>query len=574
MDDQSLFPTRKAVGMMQLVDPAAVAAAEAAKSQIQAAYIVAMQKPRNQMQARTNILMACRRTEFAEKAEYSKPIGNTKITGPSVRFAELAIREWENVRVETVVLYEDDDVKRLRVSAIDLETNAQFSRDIQIKKTIERKSKKGREGDIITERKNTFGHIVYVLRATDDEMLTKESAWVSKIIRNEGLRLIPTDIIEEGLKQARETLQSRAAMDPDGEKKKIVDAFAGIGIKPVQIEKYLGHEIGTIGPAEIAELRSIYRTIRDGEATWNDYIKTNDQTDNGGKEQDPNDDVADSMKDRKGPSLYGGKNDSQQSKPTGASRYSGANSRPPEGYFDQNASAKPDPAGQPGSENGQASGSTDWDPRTEPLMGKYYADKRDAVMKAADEMGIPTDGRTPKDVHADIQALHNQTEGQDLNEQGNPTAKQDNKQVNQPSIRDQFLQVLAERGIADEEIGDINAYVHHVVTETKSSPQKVMVGAMKNPAEFIKWYRDWKKKQAAMHGADDARQDDAGDGERKQVMDDLRDQLISLSHGEKAEKYKSIVNTMFNAGALPSTFADEWTEDQCYQVIDAVNEQF
>ncbi|WP_419663194.1 hypothetical protein [Desulfosarcina variabilis] len=320
MEEQSFFPTRKAVGTMQLVDPAAVAAAEAAKAQIQAAYIVAMQKPRNQMQARSNILMACKRTEFAEKAEYSKPVGKHKITGPSVRFAELAIREWENVRVETVVLYEDDDVKRLRVSAIDLETNAQFSRDIQIKKTIERRSKKGREEDVISERKNTYGDVVYILRATDDEMLTKESAWVSKIIRNEGLRLIPTDIIEEGLKQARETLRSKAAMDPDGEKKKIVDAFAGIGIKPTQIEKYLGHDIGTIVPAEIAELRSMYRTIRDGEASWNDYMKTADQTERDPQEQTPPDNVTDLLKDRNGPSLYSGNSKSQQPAPSDSSK--------------------------------------------------------------------------------------------------------------------------------------------------------------------------------------------------------------------------------------------------------------
>ena len=506
MEEQSFFPTRKSVGTMQLIDPAAVAAAEAAKAQIQAAYIIALQKPRNQMQARSNILMACKRTEFAEKAEYSKPVGKHKITGPSVRFAELAIREWENVRIETVVLYEDDNVKRLRVSAIDLETNAQFSRDIQIKKTIERRSKKGREEDVISERKNTYGDIVYILRATDDEMLTKESAWVSKIIRNEGLRLIPTDIIEEGLKQARKTLQSKAAMDPDGEKKKIVDAFSGIGIKPVQIGKYLGHDLGTIAPAEIAELRSIYRTIRDGESSWNDYIKTADQTEHNAQDQTPPNNVTDLMKDRKGPSLYGGKNDNQQSspstvsknvekqeiktqdqstdekspllgegmdelqlwellkknvgnvgvesqesfakveayihhnveetkqpivdilrvavnkkptelmlsvtdwytrkhqnsgrqkEPTGAARYSGANSHPPEGV--NLDGSKEDDQNKPDQINRQ----TDWDPRTSELMGKYYPEKRDAVMRAAEEMGIPYEGRTPKDVHKDILA--------------------------------------------------------------------------------------------------------------------------------------------------------------------------
>ena len=64
------------------------------------------------------------------------------------------------------------------------------------------------------------------------------------------------------------------------------------------------------------------------------------------------------------------------------------------------------------------------------------------------------------------------------------------------SIRDQFLQALAEHGVAEEEIGDVNAYVHHVVTETKSGPQEVMVGAMKNPDQFIEWCRDWKKENS------------------------------------------------------------------------------
>jgi len=144
---------------------------------------------------------------------------------------------------EVTTLYEDESLRRVRISALDLETNAQFTRDVQIKKTVERKSKKGREHEIISERKNSYGETVYILEATDDELYVKESAWVSKVLRNEGLRLIPTDIIEEGMAIARKTVADRVLQDPEGEKKKLLDAFSSLGISPKEIKKYIKHSV-------------------------------------------------------------------------------------------------------------------------------------------------------------------------------------------------------------------------------------------------------------------------------------------------------------------------------------------
>ena len=44
----------------------------------------------------------------------------------------------------------------------------------------------------------------------------------------------------------------------------------------------------------------------------------------------------------------------------------------------------------------------DWDPREEPLKERYAAKFATAVKTVAEEMGIPVDGRVPKEVHADI----------------------------------------------------------------------------------------------------------------------------------------------------------------------------
>jgi hypothetical protein len=253
------------------VDPAAVAAAETAKARIQSAYIMAYQKPRSEDQARARILEACKRPGFAERVEYAKPVGGRSITGPSVRFAELALREWGNNLTESQVIYEDTEIRRVRVTVIDLETNATFSKELSVRKTVERKKADDRE--IIGKRVNKKGELVYIVLSTDDELHNKEAALISKAIRNEGLRIIPTDIVDEALDTAKATLRNRDSQDPKAAKKRVMDSFSAIGIKPRDLETYLGHSLDTVAPSELETLRGVYAALKEGDATWADYVQ-------------------------------------------------------------------------------------------------------------------------------------------------------------------------------------------------------------------------------------------------------------------------------------------------------------
>jgi hypothetical protein len=250
-------------------DPAALAAAETAKQRIQAGYVMAFRKPRNSDDARQRILKSCKRPKFAERVQYSKPVGGSVIQGPSIRFAELAVREWGNIACDIQCVYEDDNVRRSKVFMTDLETNTTFAKEITIKKTVERKNAKGRE--VIGDRTNTFGKKVYIVIATDDELHNKEAALISKVVRNEGLRLIPSDVIDEAIDTANETLKKGIKSDPDAAKKKILDAFGDLGVTPSDIEQYLGHSTDRIALKEIENLRHIYETIREGDSTWEEY---------------------------------------------------------------------------------------------------------------------------------------------------------------------------------------------------------------------------------------------------------------------------------------------------------------
>ena len=250
---------------------AAVAVAAAAKSEVESAYIMAMKQPRNEDDARVKILKMCASPAFAAKARYSKPVGGNKIEGPSIRFAEEMLRHWGNVLVQQTAIYDDDERRIVKVTVRDLESNLSYSKELTIEKHVERRDRTGRE--VLRERPNTTGQLIYVVRATEDELQNKEAALVSKVMRNNGLRLIPQHIIDEAMGVATETIRAKVAADPEGEKKMMLDSFADLGILPSAIEEYAGCPIAQLAPKQIVELRAIYAAIKDGQTSWADYAK-------------------------------------------------------------------------------------------------------------------------------------------------------------------------------------------------------------------------------------------------------------------------------------------------------------
>lgn len=247
------------------------AAAEQTRAEIECAFVMAYRRPRDLDTARQQMLQNCRRLGFAETACYEKPVAGRTIKGPSIRFAEMAVQAYKNCRVATKVIYEDDDKRVLHVSVTDLESNLSYGKDISIAKTVERLTLKPGM-TVISERTNSNGQKTYLIRATEDDLANKVAAAESKIIRNCGLRLIPGDLIEECIAQVDATIQAGESSDPQAAKKKVLDAFAALGVQPSDLQSFVGHSLGTLSPDEVKKLRRIYTTIKDGEATWAEYV--------------------------------------------------------------------------------------------------------------------------------------------------------------------------------------------------------------------------------------------------------------------------------------------------------------
>jgi hypothetical protein len=262
-------------------ETSATAMAARARAQIEARYVMALQRPRNIDLVRQNLLHECERPNFARSARYSLPRRaynrdtgeweNRPIEGPTIRFAEAALRCMTNVAIEVSVISDDPKRTVLHIAVTDLEANLPYETEVSVNKTIERGTlKKGQTK--ISERLNSFGNRVYLVEATDDEVLQKTNALVSKAIRTLGLRHLPGDILDEAMDKCIDTARRADASDPDAARKKLIDAFFKIGVTADEIALYLGHSPSTLDPAEIEELRAVFGAVRDGETTWRSVI--------------------------------------------------------------------------------------------------------------------------------------------------------------------------------------------------------------------------------------------------------------------------------------------------------------
>ena len=247
------------------------AMAERAKAEVQARFIVALQRPRDIDEVRVRLLKHCKRKRFAEVAEYSKPVGGQRIKGPSIRFVEAALQEYGNVVPEVTVSFDDETRRIVRVSVTDLERNVSYFEDATVEKFVERRQAKSSD-EVIGSRVNSYGDTVYRIRANEDDFGNKLAAAVSKKLRNLGLRILPADLVDEAMDVCADTRAAEIKKDPDAERRRIMDAFFALNVTPTQIAEYIGGPIEQITPSDMDELRVVHATIKDGEAKWADLL--------------------------------------------------------------------------------------------------------------------------------------------------------------------------------------------------------------------------------------------------------------------------------------------------------------
>lgn len=258
-------------------ETSATAAAAQAKALTEARYTMAMYNRRDWDSVRQELLKECGRPSFAhnKSAYYKKPIG-AGVEGLGIRFTEVAMRCMRNVLTDTITVYEDDLKRILRVYVTDLESNNSYTKDVTISKTVERSKPiddGSKDGLFLSVRVNSAGKKTYTVPATDDDLLNKEGALVSKTIRTLALRLIPGDLQDEAIATIKAIRRNQDAKDPAAARKAIADAFEEVGVSVAMLTDYLGHPLAQTTPTQMEELRGLFAALREGETTWKTIVE-------------------------------------------------------------------------------------------------------------------------------------------------------------------------------------------------------------------------------------------------------------------------------------------------------------
>lgn len=223
-------------------------------SEIQASITIAKRFPRDEIAARLKVSQSCARPSFAERAAYSFPRGGANVTGPSVDLARELARCWGNINYGLRIVEGDDDTLHLKGFAFDIETNNRIEMEDKFAKLVQRKNKKTGITEWVTPDERDLR-----------ELMNRRGAI---LVRNALLQLLPPDLVDDALSESRDTMRRAAAgelgKDRDAAVKNLAKAFATQGVTIEMLEQRLGHALMLVSDEEVAELRTVYKSIADG----------------------------------------------------------------------------------------------------------------------------------------------------------------------------------------------------------------------------------------------------------------------------------------------------------------------
>ena len=225
-------------------ESAAVEVAKGGKnSEIESSLVIAKRFPRDQTASFKRIITSCERASLANQAIYKYPKGGTSVEGPSIRLAEAIAQQWGNIRFGTIQRERKASETVMVAYAWDLETNTYVEQEFTVKHW--RDTKKG--GYELTDEREIY-------EATANQGSRRLRACI--------LRVIPGDVIDAAVDQCEKTMISEVGPIEDAIREMII-AFDKFGVSQKMIEARLGHNIEATTHNQIADLRKIFRSIKD-----------------------------------------------------------------------------------------------------------------------------------------------------------------------------------------------------------------------------------------------------------------------------------------------------------------------
>jgi hypothetical protein len=236
--------------------------------EVQAAMMVAKRFPRDELEAYGRIIKACQRKTLAENAMYEFPRGGQKVTGPSIRLAEVLAQCWGNIDFGIVELEQKNGESSVMAYAWDLETNTRQTKIFTVKH--ERKAK----GSI---NKLDDPRDIY-------EMVANQGA---RRLRACILGVIPGDIVDAAIEQCKVTLVSGQTEPLEDRIRKMITTFdKEFQVSKEMLEKYIGCKADAFSEQDMLRLRNVYKALKDGMAKREDYFDVRVSQDVGSKAEE------------------------------------------------------------------------------------------------------------------------------------------------------------------------------------------------------------------------------------------------------------------------------------------------
>lgn len=225
-----------------------------ATQEIQGMVFMAKQYPRDQFQAYQRIKQACERKSLATIACYEYPRGGQKVTGPSIRLAEVLAQNWGNMTYGVMELEQRAGESVCMAYAWDLETNVRSEKIFTVKH----------------ERK-----------ARGAMQKLEDSRDIYELVANMGARrqracilaVIPKDVVDQAVEECDKTLMGQNTEPIIDRIKKMFDKFKDFGVTREMIEKRIGVGIESFTEKDVLSLGKIYNSLKDGMSKREDFFE-------------------------------------------------------------------------------------------------------------------------------------------------------------------------------------------------------------------------------------------------------------------------------------------------------------
>lgn len=225
-----------------------------AVAQVQAAVIVAQNRPRDELVATAKTREACRVTALAAQAFFSFRRAGTTIAGPTIRLAEELARCWGNMDYGIVELSRNVEIgeSEMLAYAWDLESNMRVSNTFIVPHRRDKSDDKGQPG--------------YVELTSLRDIYENNANQGGRRLRECIFRCLPKYLIEEAETLCRQTLQKGDGTPLVERREKLLAAFHDIGVTRERLERRIGLKADRLNEVDIANLSVIFQSIRRGEA--------------------------------------------------------------------------------------------------------------------------------------------------------------------------------------------------------------------------------------------------------------------------------------------------------------------